>query len=108
MNPLAQEALASILRSLLKIAAGYLVARGIWTDEQAASYIAPAALALIGMGWSVWKTYTSRRKLVTALAMPSGSSENEVKALIANANVVTPSVSQPKDVAPAALIILNP
>ena len=100
MNPLLREALESAARSLLKIIAGYLVARGLWSNEQAASYIAPAAVALVGLGWSLWKTYTSRRKLVTALAMPSGATEVDVKAAIDDPLVVTPPVSLPKDQAP--------
>ena len=103
MNPLLKEALESAARSLLKIIAGYLVARGIWSNEQAASYIAPAAVALVGLGLSLWKTYTSRRKLVTALAMPGGSTEQQVKIVIDNPRVVTPPVSLPKDQAPGPL-----
>ena len=100
MNPLEQEIIASFLRSLLKISAGYLVARGVWSQEEAASYIAPAALALAGLALSAWKTYKSRQKLVTALAMPSGATEVDVKAAIDDPKVVTPPVSLPKDQAP--------
>ncbi len=100
MNPLLKEALESVARSLLKVIAGYLVARNVWSNEQAASYIAPAAVALVGLGWSLWQTYKSRRKLVTALAMPEGSTENDVKTIIKDPRIDTPPVSTPKDQAP--------
>lgn len=103
MNPLLREALESAARSLLKIAAGYLVARGIWSNEQAASYIAPAAVALVGLGLSLWTTYRSRQKLVTALVMPVGATEDEVKAVIDNPSIKTPPVSLPKNQAPDPL-----
>lgn len=107
MSPLVVEALGSIVRAGLQILAGYLVTAGIWQAEAAEKYVGAAALALISLGWSLWQKYSMRTKLVTALAMPSGASENQAKALIDNPNIVTPPVSTAKDAAPASIVTLN-
>ena len=99
MNPLLQEALASIVRSILKLGAGYLVARGVWTQGDATTYVSAAALAMIGFGWSYWTTYSSRIKLLAALTMPAGATENQVIAKVAS-GAITPIVSTPADTIP--------
>lgn len=101
MNPLLAEALGSILRSLLKIGAGYLVARGVWSQADATTYVAAAALALVGLGWSYWTTYASRLKLVTALSI-GGQTEAHVAQAIA-ANGPLPSVTTASTAVPVAL-----
>lgn len=78
MSPLLSEALASILRSVLKVAAGYLVARGVWTADEATNYVAAVALVIIGLGWSYWTTRRSRIKFLTALEAPPGTTEATV------------------------------
>lgn len=92
MNPLLEAALGKIVRYGLMIAAGYLVKRGIWTSEDAASYVAAAAVAIVTLGWSVWVTSTSRKRLLAALALPAGSTERDaaaaVKAGVVNLSVV--------------------
>lgn len=98
MPPLMQEAFASILRHFLTIAAGVLVTQGIWTESQATTYVAAAALAVVGIGWSLYQKYGSRLKLVTALATPSVTSENAIEARVASGD--TPPVNTPKTVVP--------
>lgn len=98
MNPLLQEALASIVRWALALGAGYLVKAGIWTGSDAQTYVAAAALALIALGWGIWQKYQSRLTLVTALS--SGpSSEEAVKTRIAS-GLPVPAVSTPSDTIP--------
>jgi len=79
MNPLLQAALGSVLRWLLAILAGYLVKKGIWTDSEAATYVTAGALGLLSIGWALWDRYKTRVKLLTALSLPEGSTENELK-----------------------------
>jgi hypothetical protein len=100
MNPLAQAALGSILRWVLTLAAGYLVKAGIWTGSEAETYVTAAALAGLGLGWSLWKNYHGRLKFLTALMMPEGSTENDVKAHL-DSGAPTPPVSTPKNEAPS-------
>jgi hypothetical protein len=98
MNPLLQEALGSILRKLLTVAATWLVAQGYWTDTAAQQYVAAATLALLSVGWSLWTNYRKRLKIVTALAMPAETSERELIAQIKTGDVPPATVS--KDAAP--------
>lgn len=97
MNPLAVEAVGAIVRAGLNFGAGWLVGHGIWTQSQAEQYVGALALALIAYGWSVWQKHGMRSKLVTAMAMPAGVTENEVHAAVKDPNVVTPPVTLSKD-----------
>ena len=99
MNPIASDAIGSILRWALALAASYLVEHGIWTQAQATTYVAAAALGLLALGWSFWSKYRARVKLLTALYLPKGTSENGMNAHIAMGNL-TPSVMTPPDTAP--------
>ena len=98
MNPMMQEALASVVRSILKLGAGYLVARGVWAPDDASNYVAAGALAIVGLGWSYWTTYQSRRKLVTALSADVRLTEEQVQTRIAHG--MAPSTATPKDTVP--------
>lgn len=95
MNPLATEALASIVRSILKIGAGYLIAKGVWSAGDASTYVEAAALAVVSLGWSCWKTYSSRLKLMTALVSDPGTTEKDVEQTIAS-GARTPSTMTAK------------
>lgn len=99
MNPILASALGAILRWLLAFGAGVLVEHGIWTQEDAATYVAGAAVALLALGWSLWNKYRGRVKLLTALAMPKGTTEATVVKHIASGGP-TPSVSTPRGMAP--------
>jgi hypothetical protein len=105
MNPLFSEAVGAILRAGLQVLAGYLVTRGIWTADAAETYVAGAAIGLLSLGWSLYQKYGMRSKLVTALSSPQGSTENNVKALIGDPYVVTPSVTTPANAVPAEMYL---
>jgi len=95
MNPMLQEAIGSILRWLLAIAAGYLVERGVWSDAVADKYVDAATLGILSLLWSLWQKYKSR------LTMPAGRTEDQAKAIVDNprspmASVTTPSSQVPK------------
>lgn len=97
-NPMVVEAIGSILRWLLAMAAGYLVQHGVWTSANAETYVGAAALGLISIGWSLWQKYKSRLVLVTALS--SGpSSESDIKAVVVE-GVDVPPVTTPTHVVP--------
>lgn len=84
MNPLLQSALLAILRWALTIASGWFVRKGIWTDANAAEYVTAGAVALVTVGWSVWNKINWHIKFNTALAMPKGSTPDEVTKTIDN------------------------
>ena len=99
MNPLAQEALGSIIRWVLTFLAGWFVQHGIWTANDAEKYVAGAALAILALSWSLWAKYKSRLKLVTALGSRAAMSEHEVEYKIAAGH--SASTTTPKDAVPA-------
>jgi hypothetical protein len=98
MNPILYAALGSILRYLLMIAATYLGRKGIWTDAAAERYAEAATAALLAIGLSWWKIHGQRVKVVTALAMPQGSTESDLNAQVATK--ATPSVLTPVNTPP--------
>lgn len=61
------EAIQSIIRHLLTLAAGYLVGQGI-IDEGAVMEVVGAVMTLIALGWSFW----NKKKLREAPAVASG------------------------------------
>lgn len=101
MNPILQAALGSILRWALAAGAGYLVKAGIWTGSEAETYITAGSLAALGLGWSLWKNYHGRLRLLTALEWAKAT-ESDVKAHIATGRPAPPA-STPTDVVPETL-----
>jgi hypothetical protein len=98
MNPLLQQAIGSVLRCLLAIGAGWLVKHGVWESTDAKHYVGAASMALLAIGWSLWQKYHSRVKVLTALAMPQGSTENELNTQIITKE--TPPISTPVNTPP--------
>ena len=99
MTPIIQAQLASLLRSLLWVLGTYLVRKGIWTNAAAERYIEGAAPIIIALGWSYWKNHANQVKALTALAMPAGSTENDLNTQIATkatAPVSTPANQPPE------------
>lgn len=99
MNPLLQDAIGSILRFFLAGAATWLVQHGIWSSTAAETYVGAASLALVSLGWSLVNKYKSRLKLLTALTMPVGTTEQDVTDHIAAGGAV-PLLSTPVTTAP--------
>ena len=102
MNPILQAALGSIIRWALAILVGYMVKHGIWEDTEAKTYVAAGTIAILTLGWSLWQKYHSRIKILTALTMPEGSTENELNTQIITK--VTPSVTTPVNEVPVNVV----
>lgn len=79
MNPVFQAALASILRHVLTGLATYLVTRGIWTSEEATTYVAAAALGVIGLGWGLYQKFRTHDLILNALDATPGTTLDELK-----------------------------
>lgn len=73
MNPILQAALGSILRHFLTMGAAMLITRGIWTTEDASTYVAAAAMAILGLGWALYQKWRAHQAILTALDLPQGS-----------------------------------
>jgi hypothetical protein len=99
MNPILQAAVGSILRYALMVLAAFLVKKGIWSDSAAEGYVEAGVIALLALGWSLWKNYQSRSHLMVALTLPVGSTENDVKAKIASGDAI-PTVNTPPNTPP--------
>lgn len=84
MSPLLQAALTAIVRALLVGAAGWLVSHNVWTQGDATTYLEAAALAIVGLGWSLWEKYKSRLSYLAAKQAPTGASDAHVELIAAS------------------------
>ena len=73
MNPIFAAAVGSILRHVLTMGATYLVAKGVWSETDATTYVAAGAMALLGLGWALWQKYRTHLTILDALDLPAGS-----------------------------------
>lgn len=102
MNPLTFDIVGSFVRAGLMFISGWLVEHHVWTPEQSASfserlyvYILAALPGLVGLVWSAFTNYRKRVKLVTALSLPAGKTEEHLEQVVSKGN--TPPVTLPKD-----------
>jgi hypothetical protein len=89
----------TLLRSVVMAMAGWLVARGMLPQGSVEEWTGAVALTLVAVLWSLYQKYVERTKLMVALTLPSGSTENDVTSHIAT-GVVTPSVLTPPNTVP--------
>lgn len=94
-----KEQILSILRNLLSLGAGYFIAKGTITVEQAATItneIMVAAPAVIGIGVFIWglRAHTDKSKVEAVASMP--------------APAVNEALSKVSDVAKAQIIEATP
>ncbi len=101
MNPILSAALGSIIRWALAAGAGYLVKAGIWSGTDAETYVAAGAMAVLGLGWSLYSKYHGRIKLLLALEAAQVS-EQDIKDHLAWGGA-TPAVSTPAGDVPVML-----
>lgn len=94
MNPLLVSALGSIFRWGLAFGAGWMVERGIWSQQESTEYVAALAMALASLVWGLWQKYRSRIHFLTALNVPSGTNEQAVAGLIKDGFGVKPTLTK--------------
>ena len=92
MNPFLQAVALSLIRSALLWLAGHLGLQS--TDAEVAS----ASLAVLMAGWGAYDKYKSHQKLLTAQAMGSQVTSQEVSAAVKAG--AAPSVFTPKTEVP--------
>ena len=87
MNPVLTAALWSVIRHLMTLLAGYLVAHGVWAHEDSQRYVpeltAAVVMGLTAVGAAIYNKYKQKRLVNTALAMPSGATVEETRKVIA-------------------------
>lgn len=98
LTPILKKYLGSIIRSALMLAVPFFVSQGIWTPDEATAQLTAIAAALTAVSWSLFEKYRSQKKLLTAAAMPAGSTEQDVDLQVQFGT--TPTVTLPKDVSP--------
>ena len=79
MSPMLSAALGSIIRWALSLLVPYLVSAGIWTADEATTYVTGLSLAILALGWSLWQKYRSRLRFLDALDAPPGTPERWIK-----------------------------
>lgn len=55
-----QRAAGAVVRHGFTLLAGYLLANGIWTEDHATNFIGAATVAVVGLGWSLYKKATTQ------------------------------------------------
>lgn len=90
MNPMTQAVIGSVVRWGLALLAGHYATEGMSDGDM--SDVTAAVTGGIALGWSLYQKYHARQVTVT-LGNAANMSEQTAKALVANANVPTPSVT---------------
>lgn len=105
MDPNLEKALGSIARWVLNLAVPFFVSSGIWTPEDATTYVAAGGLALVSLAWSLWEKYKSRLEFVTALST-GPTTEAKIEQMVSageSAPVTTPKHAIPMIHSPQSL-----
>src|SRR5438045_3156233 len=92
-----QAALGSIIRWALASVAGYFVGKGVWTNEDASSYVGYATLGALTLLWSLWQKRGALKRYFTALASHAGTTDSQVRSLLAQ-GVGVKATLKPDDV----------
>src|ERR1051326_6270642 len=70
--------LGSLVRFALASAVGWMVQRGLITGEQGQLIIPAAVLGAVTVAWAIWRKYKVQQRIATALALPAGSSPEQL------------------------------
>lgn len=81
MDLLIQKIIASLVRQGMGALATYLIAQGAWTQSQADT-VTGAVIAVALFAWTWYKNHKEVEKVDTALAMPRGSTREELSSAI--------------------------
>jgi len=76
--------IGTLLRSLIMVGAGWLVAHGMLPQGSTEEWVGAVVLVVLGVLWSLYQKYVERIKLLTALQSKAGTTEEEVVAKIAS------------------------
>jgi|SRR6188768_3843109 len=98
MNDLILKMLTGVLRVALIPITRWLVDHDILTSDETVALVAELASWAIAIGWAAWAWYKSKQREHTALALPPGSTPNDITDTIAD-GMAAPAASAP-DVAP--------
>lgn len=98
------EILPALIRYALAGVATALIQRGILTPSQFDEVVAGVALGVAVLGSMIWAKFKDRIKVNTALAMPPGSTVDDLKEKIAKGEAAT--VTTPTSLPPRLPVVL--
>jgi hypothetical protein len=104
VNPLLASFIGGLLRQALVGVSGYLVARGIFTQDEMTNYVSAFVAFAIGFGWMLWVKYRDRIKLLSALTLDTPATEAQLETAMASTPSAVPSSTTPKDVKPSSTV----
>lgn len=74
--------IGSLVRFGLGGAVGYLVNKGLVTEEQGAAVIPAVILGVITVAWAIWRKYKIQQRIAVALELPAGASPEQLEAAV--------------------------
>ena len=74
----------TILRSLIMLAAGWLVAHGMLPQGTMEEWVAAVVMVLVGLAWGAYQKVQAHVRLKTALESPPGLTMEELHAKISD------------------------
>lgn len=79
INPLLAAAVGAFFRWALTFVAGYVVKAGIWTGDEATTYVVAGTAALVSLAWSLYQKYRTKVVVQAALDARPGTTEAELR-----------------------------
>lgn len=79
MSEVMVKVLSGVIRVLLVPVTNWLVANGILTSNETVQFTAEVASWAVALGWTIWAWWHAHKRQMTALALPAGSTPNELK-----------------------------
>lgn len=99
MNPVFVQAATQVLIWVLTLGSGVLVEHGVWSSNDAKSYVAAAATGILSLAWAQREAIQARVRMLVAL-MPGIHTEDAVNAHIADKTLPNPTVLTPPNTVP--------
>lgn len=108
LNPMLRKILETLIRDGLKALGVTLVARELVNEADVVALIPGLTAFLVGLIWSLWERRSSLRKVHTALALPEGTTHQELVATMKRDGCVPASLPPTvKPIAPAEFAIFG-
>lgn len=76
--------IGSLVRFAFAGAVGYLVNKGLITEEQGAALIPAIILGVITVAWAIWRKYKIQQRISVALALPAGTDPETLDRAVKN------------------------
>lgn len=95
MNKVYEQVLGVFVRAALQGLGGILMHHGLIDETDWATASAGLAMVIVGIAMSLIQKASSRKMLLTALAMPEPTSERHLEQMLKSKSLVAPPVMTP-------------